>query len=312
MSSILGIDAAKDSLVVASWGAPSIVTIDNTMEAIAAWLDTLPAGSRLGIEASGRYHLNLADGASARGHVVFVLNGRDVRHYARSLGHRGKTDRLDAQVIARYVAREGDSLRPYVTPPATLSLIESLLRQRAGVVSARVDLRQSLRHAPALAAALDQTLAQLDRLIAEIDALLHKAIGENTQRRVRWQRLRTLPGIGPLTAALLTSLFERIAFQNGDALVAFSGLDPRPCDSGAKRGRRVITKRGPAELRRLLFNAAMAFSRHSLGRALFERYRARQLSTTATYVILARKLLRIAWAVDHTGVAFDARRMTTP
>jgi transposase len=160
-----------------------------------------------------------------------------------------------------------------------------------------------------LASSLEQTLAQLDRLIAHIDALVRQAIGETANRRDRWRRLQTLPGIGPLTAALLTSLFERIAFHNGDALVAFSGLDPRPCDSGDKRGRRIITKRGPAELRRLLFNAAMAFARNPFGRRLFERYRARQLSTTATYLILARKLLRIAWAVDHHRVDFDPQRM---
>ena len=49
------------------------------------------------------------------------------------------------------------------------------------------------------------------------------------------------------------------------ALVAYSGLDPRPHDSGSKRGRRALTKRGPAALRKLLWKNGVLVHAHDTG-----------------------------------------------
>lgn len=308
MSLIMGIDASKEELVVASWPATAVGVVKNTPEAIVLWLKSVPPDACLGIEATGRCHRALADLAAREGRTVFVLNPRDVHYYARSIGQRGKTDRMDACLIARYVAHEKDHLRAYTVPPAALSAIETLLNQRAQVTASCVALRQSLAHADAaLAAARDQALAELTRLIGHIDGMMHDRLREHADRQARWKRLQTIPGVGPLTAALLVSLFERVAFEHADALVAFSGLDPRPCDSGRRRGRRVLTKRGPSEMRRLLFLAAMTFARSPSGSPLYARYRDRHLSATAVFVILARKLLRIAWTLHRKAIDFDPR-----
>jgi transposase len=305
MSLIIGIDASKEELVIATWPASVVVRVQNTPDAIGCWLKSVPPEACLGIEATGRCHLALANLAVHEGRSVFVLNPRDVHYYARSIGQRGKTDRMDAQVIARYVAHEKERLRAYSTPPAALSAIETLLRQRAQVTAACVALRQSLAHSDNLAEARDLALAELGHLIDQIDRTMRSHLHEHADRQSHWKRLQTIPGIGPLTAALLVSLFERIAFERADALVAFSGLDPRPCDSGRHRGRRVLTKRGPSEVRRLLFLAAMTFARSPQGKPLYARYRDRHLSATATFVILARKLLRIAWTLHRKAVDFD-------
>src|SRR5680860_1402225 len=71
-------------------------------------------------------------------------------------------------------------------------------------------------------------------------------------------RVETIVGVGPLVGIGLTNTLERVPFRKADAFVAFIGLDPRANDSGHKTGRRRLSKRGPAELRRLLFNAAMS------------------------------------------------------
>jgi len=308
MSRYIGIDASQDTLVIATWPLSTVQELANTAAAIGEWLRDLPTDAILGIESTGRCHGLFADLAAGQGRTLYVLNARDVHHYARAVGQRGKTDRQDAEVIARYVAHEHAHLRAYTVPAAPLRAIQSLLRQRAQVVANRGCLRQSLAPALGLDEELNRAVAALNALVRRIDILVLDAIEREEARRARWQRLQTIPGVGPVTAAWLTSLFERIPFQKADAVVAFSGLDPRPCDSGRRRGRRVLTKRGPAELRRLLYLAAMAFARYPLGRILRERYRQRALSTTATYVILARKLLRIAWTIDRSERDFDPDR----
>lgn len=119
--------------------------------------------------------------------------------------------------------------------------------------------------------------------------------------------LRSIPGIGPLSGAALLGVFTRLGFRSSDAVVAYSGFDPRPQDSGQKRGRRRLSKRGPAELRRLLYNAAMSAAKTKTWKPFYERQRAKGLPTTAALVVLARKLIRVAFALFKKDVCFDSR-----
>ena len=56
----------------------------------------------------------------------------------------------------------------------------------------------------------------------------------------------------------MVNSLERVPVKRADAFVAFASLDPRPDDSGQHRGKRRLSKRGPAELRRLLYLAALS------------------------------------------------------
>jgi transposase len=114
-----------------------------------------------------------------------------------------------------------------------------------------------------------------------------------------------------VSAALIEPL-TRIPFRSSDAFVAFAGLDPRSRDSGRKVGKRRLSKRGPAELRRLLFNAAMAATRTDVWKPIYEHYRAHGLPTTAALVIIARKIARIAWSIHRYHTSFDPQRLKTP
>ena len=304
--SYFGIDASGAELVVAASDqrhAP--LTIANRAAAIGQWLDTLPAHAVIGIESTGSCHAALVGAACARGLRVYLLNALDVRHYARSLGRRGKTDRVDAEVIARYVAQEHSQLHAYTPPAPDLATLEALLRRRALCVQCRAQIAQSLDPLPDVTAAAAALRAEFDHFITAIDDAITQRISADLDRRTRWQRLMTIPGVGPLVAAMLVSLFERVPFHRAQAVVAFTGLDPRPCDSGPKRARRRLRTRGPPEVRRLLYLAAMAFARTLVGRTHLDHHRAKQLSSTAVYVILARKLIRIAWSINRSGKPFD-------
>jgi len=85
--------------------------------------------------------------------------------------------------------------------------------------------------------------------------------------------------------------------KNADAFVAFTGLDPRPDDSGQHHGKRRLSKRGPPELRRRLYLAALSAIKTKVWRSLYEHYRAKGLSSTAALVILARRIARTAWSI---------------
>jgi len=144
-------DVSKRELVIAIYpGGVGVKRIANQEAVINAWLDTLPAGSVIAMEATGIYHRRLADLAHTRGLVVYVVNPRDVYYDVRGMGARGKTDPSDAKLLARYVAHERMHLHPYLPPSALCERLVTLLEHRAGLVRTRQALTQSLAELPAL------------------------------------------------------------------------------------------------------------------------------------------------------------------
>jgi Transposase and inactivated derivatives len=303
-----GADVASRHVDIACHGSQQVRRIANDAKSLAGWLKTLPEEAVLAMEATGRYHLGLARLAHERGLRVYVLNPRDVKHYARGVGQRGKTDRLDARLLARYVEREHAELHAWQPPSAPAQRLGELLHRRAALVRHKTALRQSFAEDGALAELLGQMLAPLQQVLKALEAQIARAAAELPDGAAALERITSVPGLGLLSAAALLKLFQRLSGAGADAAVAFTGLDPRPMDSGDKHGVRRLSKRGDPELRRLLFNAAMAASRTAAWRAEYERHRAKGLARTAALVALARKLVRVALALFKTQTLFDPRR----
>ena len=72
------------------------------------------------------------------------------------------------------------------------------------------------------------------------------------------RRLMSIVGIGEVVAAQLVAVLSTLSFKRADSFVAYTGLDPRPEDSGQHRGKRRLSKHGPALLRCLLYDAGMS------------------------------------------------------
>jgi transposase len=307
----VGVDVAKSTLVVSRHGAATHQCVDNEAAAIARWLRQLPAEAVIAMESTGEHHLLLARLAHQCGRVVYVLNARDVYFYAKGLGARGKTDRLDAQVIARYAAEHHGALHPWKPGSGAEAAVQSLLQRRAQVVVHRNALRSTLRGQDGLAQALATLEDQFEQLLAQIDHQVAQWLHSAPQLRTANEQLRTITGMGAQGAALLAALLSRLRFANADALVAYSGLDPRPNDSGAKTGRRRLSKRGNPLLRRQLYLVAFAASHSKALGPLYRALKAKGFKSTEALIILARKLLRVAWAVWRTGKPFDPARFAT-
>lgn len=306
----VGVDVAKDFIVAACADqSGSFRKILNQARELRAWLKTLPAGSRIAMEATGRYHGLLADLAHQAGFTVYVLNPKDVWYYAKGLGRRGKTDRIDAEVIASYVADHHAKLKAYVPISLEQRAVDRLLKRRAHLIVLQRAARATTEDVPECRRQVNSLLQRFDALIAEIDRRLQELTQAIEPLKESSQRLQTIVGIGPLTGLSLASTFLRIPFRNADAVVAFTGFDPRPHESGTMIGRRRLSKRGPGELRRLLYVAAMSAAQSPIWKPIYERYLARGLSTTTSYVILARRLLRVAWSVHSHQTDFDPARL---
>jgi transposase len=306
-----GVDVSSEHLDIALYGQQEVRRIGNDPKQIKRWLGSVAAGSRLGLESTGSYHLELARLAHAKGVTVHVLNPRDLKRYAQGLGQRGKTDRLDARVIARFVQREHDQLRAWQPPSPQQQRLDDLLRQRALVQKQHTALKQSLTHRAGLHEVLAELLLSMKATLARLERLIEQAVRELPQGEAALRAVTSVPGIGLLSGAALLRLFTRAPGASADAIVALTGLDPRPMDSGNSKGVRQLSKRGDSETRRLLHNAGMAGAKTATWKPVYERERAKGLPATAALVALARRLVRIAYSLFKSGQQFDPGRVMT-
>ena len=166
----IGVDVSKDTLVSCVYSSGVRRTLTNQRSAIEAWLSSLPAGSCIGMEATSTDHELLADLAQRKGMLVYVLNPKDVHRYAKGVGMRAKTDRVDAALIARYIAHEHAKLHVYRPPSPEQRQLQRLLTRRAKLSRSRAGVQQSLHGLPGLKAPLRNLLERFDALIAVIDA----------------------------------------------------------------------------------------------------------------------------------------------
>lgn len=305
---VYGVDVSKGALVSAEYEAAGLLNIDNTAPAIASWLKSLPKGSIVAMEATGAYHQVLAALAHAAGMRVFVLNPRTLKHYAEAIGQRGKTDLVDARMIARYAMHEHSKLIAWEPPPAPAEQLARLLQRRERLVTARQMIAQSLAGIGALQAQRQELLDHIKRMIRNTELLMRAELAKAPQLADLHRRLSTIVGVGFIVAAQLVAALVRLRFTRLDAFIAYTGLDPRPDDSGKRHGRRCLSKRGAHLLRCLLYNGAMAAAHSSLFKPLYLSLRARGLASTEAIVILARKLARIAYGLYRSGTTFDAAK----
>ena len=307
----IGIDVSKAELVISMAGQKPY-GIANDAASITAWLRTVPTHAHIAMESTGRYHALLAQLAYQAGLTIYVLNARDVYFYARAVGVRAKTDGVDAPVIARYLAEHHAHLHPWRPGSVVQQRLQQLIGRRVQIVVHRSALQQILAGVDVQELDTQALHKGFARLLQSIDTEIQRLIGSDERMAQGYRCLNHITGIGPQTAALLTELFSRIAFANADALVAYSGLDPRPNDSGTRRGRRRLSKKGPALLRRQMYLVGSAASHSNALKPLYQAIRAKGFASTEAIVILGRKLLRVAYAVWRSGAVFDPARLVAP
>ncbi|MCP4302967.1 MAG: IS110 family transposase, partial [Gammaproteobacteria bacterium] len=151
-----GVDVAKAWLDIFSPDSGELERIDNDTESIENWLRGLCGVARLSVEATNSFHELFIARAHANGHHVYVVDAFKLSRYRDAVGHRAKTDRRDAALLARYVLQEHQQLRRWEPLDPRQTRLWRLLKRRAVLVQTTTRLRQSLTDLGSLdAAAVD-------------------------------------------------------------------------------------------------------------------------------------------------------------
>lgn len=261
------------------------------------------------LEATGSYGEALALFLHGAGHAVSVMNPAAIKAYAASRLSRTKTDRVDAEVIARFCATQ----RPTVwAPPAPeVRALQALVRRLESLVEMRV--AESNRAAAGgvdgdVQRSLEEHLSYLRAEIKRTEALIRGHIATHPRLRQQCALLVSIPGIGEATAAmLLAEVAGNKHYTSARQVAAYAGLAPRERQSGSSvRGRARLSKVGSPRLRRALYFPALTALRcNPLVRQWAERLRARGKCKMVVVGAAMRKLMHLAYGVLKTGCPFD-------
>lgn len=301
--STAGIDVSKAWLDIALWPDDTVTLRVERGEAdcfdkLAAWLAEHEV-RRVGLEASGGYEVEVMDALQAHGFEVIRFNARRVRLFAKASGRFAKNDRADALVIAQATAVL--PVRQSRSRPRALDPLVEMLNYRRRLGDWSMDCTNQLEHLKdkVLRRATERRRAALDHELARIDKKLAAMLAASESTNELTQRLRGVPGVGPVLSATLVALLPELGKLSRREIASLVGVAPFDDDSGRRRGERCI-QGGRAKVRRVLFMAAQSAMRHNPVIAVFAN---RLAGKKAKVIITAcmRKLLVILNAIVRDG-----------
>src|ERR1700732_2673587 len=294
----VGIDVAKVALDVFIGSAGAAFSVTNDEVGIRELLRHLAPGDFAILEATGGLEMPAASALAAAGIAVAIVNPRQVRDFARATGRLAKTDRLDAEVLARF----GEAVRPEARPLANeqAQALEALVTRRRQLVEMLTAEKNRRVSAPkVLHRSIDEHIRWLEKRLSGFDDELAELIRETPLWRERDQLLRSVPGVGKVLSCTLLAQLPELGMLNRKQIAALAGLAPFNRDSGKLRGSRCIWG-GRAQVRRVLYMATVAGVRSNPAIITFYlRLRASGKHAKPALTACMRKLLVILNAILH-------------
>jgi transposase len=304
----VGIDVSKGLLDVAVLPEGEAWSATNDEEGITQVVKRLKSlRPRLVVlEATGGMETAFVGAAATARLPVVVVNPRQVRDFAKSVGALAKTDAIDARVLARFA----EAVRPEVRPlkDKEASQLSALIARRRQLVEMLTSEKNRLGSAPeAIHLSIEEHIEWLEQRLTDINGKLKKAIKKSPVWRAKDQLLRTAPGVGSVFAATLVAGLPELGALNRKRIAALVGVAPFNRDSGKYRGRRCIWG-GRGSIRAVLYMATLAATRFNpVIRAFYLRLCAAGKEKKVALTACMRKLLTILNAMVKTGTPWQPR-----
>ena len=302
----VGIDVSKLHLDISD-PETGFARIPNQEEAVTALAADLARRGRAAVfEATGRYDALLRRAFEQTGVPHARVNPERARDFARAAGLHAKTDRIDARMLARLGAALGPQARE--APDPDRERLARRRKRREQLVAMRAQERARLAECddPEEEASLRAHLAWLDEAIARADAVLRALIKANEELRRCERRIRTVPGVGPVTAATLLALMPELGRRSAKTVAALAGLAPYARESGRFKGARSV-QGGRKTVRDALYMAALTAARSKTALGDYARsLKARGKPPKLVLIALARKLITLVNAIVRDQTTFKA------
>ena len=291
-----GIDVGKHTLDVFTHPANDVTQFDNDPAGLRKLVRHCQRhGVRLiALEATGRYHRKAHEALHEAGLEVAVVNPFRSRKFADATGRLAKSDKIDAQVLARFAML----IKPQPTPPQSghLKALRELNIARRQVLAEIGTLKRQLYETehPLAQRQFRARIKMAERHQKGLEREIRALIDDRDELRHRFAILTSIPGIGPITATTLLTELEELGKVNCRQIAALAGVAPMNRDSGTRTGIRSI-RGGRAYVRRMLFMCAVGLSRRGgIMGAFYRHLVSAGKNPKVAMTAMARKLVILA------------------
>ncbi|ERP89089.1 transposase IS110 [Marinobacter sp. ES-1] len=288
----VGVDVGKANLDIALHPSGQFHTIPNTEAHIRHFVKILKDYNveRIVVEASGRYEHALVQACDQAGLPIIVVNPISVRRYAQAIGVLAKTDRIDAQVIARYAATLKPEIKPI--PDKTSQKIKDLLIRRSQLLEMSTMEKNRLQILPKyLHRSIKSLLRVLQSQIETVTRQIDQEVAKVDQWRTKMEIMTSVPGVGKVLAYTFLSELPELGSLNRKEIAALVGVAPINRDSGKLNGKRRI-RGGRHRVRTVMFMAMLSSIQcNPVFKRFYERLKAQGKIPKVALIACMRKMI---------------------
>lgn len=267
------------------------------------------------MESTGRYHLLAALTLSKKKFAVHIINPLVAKRYFSSFIRKVKTDKADARVLAEVAYQEKKLPRPFGSDKKALQirqkmgLMASLEKQQQrfkAILSGYLECQEQLgiKNSPA-EKQFQIMLKDMTKTIKELEKEISEHILSQSENSAAQKLLKTIPGFSDIVSTLIVQFLDTRC-THPKQWIAYLGMDISVRKSGRWTGKGRITKRGNPYLRKRLYHAAWgAMVNYPDVRAYYDKLKESSRNHVEALLIIARKLLRIAFSVLKKNTPYD-------
>jgi transposase len=261
-------------------------------------------------EPTGVYSQYLKEFCAENNIKAYIVNPKQSHNFARALGIRPKTDKIDARILYQFhkLIEAKDIQVPEINQQAKtlssyLTSYEFALKQRISLSHHLESLRDKK-----LIALIKKELKRAQELEDKIFNDIKKYVEQNQNLKEDYQRLSTIPGIGEKAAIALLTLFKTYQGTNRAQITALTGLDPVRRESGTSvKGKVKISKNGKGIYRKILYLPTLCATVHNQKiRLFYQRLLANHKNKKLAVIASMRKILLIAHAMYRDKTEYVA------
>lgn len=255
----IGIDVAKATLEIGLDTTEQTFSVENDPQALPALVAHLEAlaPERIVVESTGGYEMHVVAACIAVNLPIVVINPRQVRDFAKALGKRAKTDRVDALTLARFARAVRPEQRIYKSEATqAVTVLVARRRQLTEMLVAEENRRKSPLFAE-MANEFKEHIEWLQKRIAELDRDLQNQVRQTQQWREKDKLLQSAKGVGPVLSVTFLTQLPELGQLDRREIALLVGVAPISDDSGKRRGERHIAG-GRAAVRSVLYMGTLA------------------------------------------------------
>ena len=264
------------------------------------------------IEATGVYYENLAYFLLEKKYLVTVLLPTKVKHFAKTLTIKSKTDALDAAMLTQYGLEK--ELIPWNVPSLIMKELKELSREYQNLVDTTTRIKNkihakkySFKPCPETLKRLEQQLNFYKKLIKQVKKQIQEVIDSDKDLKTRISNILTIKGVNIITIVNLVGETNGFALvKNNKQLTSYAGYDIVFDDSGKHVGKTRISKKGNHFIRKALYFPALSAARWNDNlKAFYKRLCIKKIHKKIAITAVARKLLILIYTLWKKNEKFD-------